>query len=47
MEEDIQLRLKMMKILQILSKDAENCMRMLNADCANRLVLKMNQSNDE
>ena len=47
MEEDIQLRLKMMKILQSLSKDPENCMRMLSADCANRLVLKMNQSSDE
>lgn len=47
MEDDAELRLKMIKILQKLSKDTDNCIRMLNADCANRLVFNMNQSSDE
>lgn len=49
MEDDIEMRIRMMKILQILSKDANNCERMLSAECANRLVLKMYypQANEE
>ncbi len=49
MEENIEIRLRTMKILQILSKDEKNCNEMLEADCANRLIFKMNhfQSNEE
>lgn len=44
MEDDIEMRLKAMKILQLLSDDGRNCERMLNAECASRIVLKMNYS---
>ena len=42
MEEDTTMRIKTMKILQVLSTDEKNCSRMLNADVASRLVLRMN-----
>lgn len=49
MEENIEIRLKTMKILQELSTDEKNCNQMLSAECASRLVLKINypQPNDE
>jgi hypothetical protein len=49
MEEDIEIRLKAMKILQLLSNDERNCERMLNAECASRIILRMTypRSNDE
>ena len=43
MEEDTRMRLSTMKILQVLSSgDATNCARMLDAQVASRLVLRMN-----
>lgn len=42
MEEDTQMRIKTMMILQVLSTDERNCERMLQADLASRLVLRMN-----
>ena len=42
MEENIEIRLKTMKILQVLSSDDKNCNQMLSAECASRLVLKVN-----
>ena len=49
MEENIEIRLKTMKILQELSTDEKNCNQMLSAECASRLVLKLNypQPNEE
>lgn len=49
MEDDIQMRIRTMKILQILSTDEKNCNQMLSAECANRLVLRMSypQPNEE
>ena len=49
MEENIEIRLKTMKILQVLSSDDKNCNQMLSAECASRLVLKVNypQPNEE
>jgi hypothetical protein len=49
MEENIEIRLKTMKILQALSTDEKNCNQMLSAECASRLVLKVNypQPNEE
>ena len=49
MEDDAEMRIKTMKILQVLSTDEKNCNRMLNADCAGRLVLRMSypQPNEE
>ena len=49
MEENVEIRLKTMKILQSLSMDEKNCSQMLNAECASRLILKMNypQPNEE
>ena len=45
----MEMRLKAMKILQLLSNDERNCERMLSADCASRVLLKMSypRSNDE
>lgn len=49
LEEDIEVRIKAMKILQLLSNDEKNCERMLNAECGSRIVLKMSypKLNDE
>ena len=49
MEENIEMRLRIMRLLQILSEDEKNCQQMLNAECANRIILKMNcsHSNEE
>lgn len=49
MEENVEIRIKTMKILQILSTDEKNCNQMLNAECASRLILKLNypQPNEE
>lgn len=49
MEEDLDMRKRMMRILQILSKTESNCKQMLMADCASRLVLKISHPipNDE
>jgi len=41
MEDDIEMRLRTMKILQKLSNDEKNCKQMLNTECASRLVLRM------
>ena len=41
MEENVEIRIKTMKILQILSTDEKNCNQMLNAECASRLILKL------
>ncbi len=48
-EDDLKVRKKALKILQFLSKDPANCNKMLSAECAHRIVLKMNtpQSNEE
>lgn len=45
----MEMRLKAMKILQLLSNDERNCERMLSADCASRVLLKMSypRPNDE
>ena len=42
MEDDVEMRLKMMKILQEMSKDDKNCNQMISAECASRLVLRVN-----
>jgi hypothetical protein len=42
MEDDVEMRLKMMQILQLLSRDDSNSLQMINAECASRLVLKIN-----
>jgi hypothetical protein len=42
MEDDVEMRLKMMQILQLLSRDDSNSIQMINAECASRLVLKIN-----
>lgn len=42
MEEDVPMRLKMLQILQIMSKDDKNCEKMISADCASRLILRLN-----
>ena len=49
MEENVEMRLKIMKLLQILSEDEKNCDQMLGAECASRIILKMNnpQANEE
>ena len=49
MEENMEIRIRTMKILQILSKEEKNCSQMLDAECANRLIFKMNypQPNEE
>jgi hypothetical protein len=49
MEDDVELRIIMMKILQIMSKDDKNCLQMISADCANRLILRVNfpKANEE
>lgn len=49
MEENIEIRIRTMKILQLLSKEEKNCDQMLNADCANRLINRMHypQPNEE
>jgi len=41
MEDNVEIRLKTMKILQLLSKDEKSCNQMLNAECANRLINRM------
>ena len=41
MEDDLDIRLRTMKIIQKLSTDEKNCNQMLEAECANRLVLKI------
>lgn len=43
-EDDITLRVKTIKILQILSRDKTNCEKLLDAECAHRIVLKMNST---
>ena len=45
MEDDIEMRLRTMKILQKLSTDEKNCKQMLNTECASRLVLRMSHPN--
>jgi hypothetical protein len=48
-EDDLKVRKKALKILQNLATEPGNCNKMLNAECAHRIVLKMNspQSNEE
>jgi cilia- and flagella-associated protein 69 len=49
METNVELRIRMLQILQLLSKDTTNCDQMLNAECASRLVLRLNypRTNEE
>ena len=49
MEDNIEIRLRTMKILQLVSCEEHNCNQMLNAECANRLINRMNypQQNEE
>lgn len=41
MEDNVEIRVRTMKILQLLSKEEKNCLQMLNAECANRLINRM------
>ncbi len=41
MEDDLEIRMKTLKIIEVLSTDEKNCEQMLNAECAGRIVLKM------
>lgn len=49
MEDNIEIRLRTMKILQLLSKEEKSCNQMLSAECANRLINRVNypEPNDE
>lgn len=49
MEDNIEIRLRTMKILQLVSCEENNCNQMLNAECASRLINRMNypQPNEE
>jgi cilia- and flagella-associated protein 69 len=46
-EDNTQMRIKVMKILELLSSDEMNCIQMLNADCANRIILRINTPQNE
>ena len=41
MEDNMDIRLRTVRILQLLSKSEANCMQMLSAECASRLLLKI------